>query len=224
MANEEIHPDGIDLGQGGPGVHNPTEAAHLRRQQTGSTANVKPYVEQQKDQAAAKEAARVAALTPAQKRLEELNRFNNEAGIHSKDPAKQKAAMTELRRLLVSEESPEEKTALGETTLEDHRSRFGLHVPGEHILPKMHQAEYEERFSGHEADFLAASREHGLDRGLVAELRDEGIRMAVAAQGAPVSDEAWEEFDTKFGGRLTKTQITALKSWWKTSVEQGAGS
>jgi hypothetical protein len=223
MANEnEIHQDlGTDLGHGGPRVSGPTEAAYLRRQQTGSTppADAKPHIEQQKEQAAAKESARVAALSPTERRLEELNRFDNPDGVHSRDEAKQKAAMTELRKLLAAD--PEEQSALGEATLEDNRERYGLRVPGEHVLPKVYAEEYEQNFSGHEHDFFVAARQHGLDTGLVSELRDEGIRMAIRAQGAPVSEDQWAAFDAKFGRRLTKTQVTALKSWWKTSVERG---
>jgi hypothetical protein len=222
MADEQIHQDlGVDLGHGGPGIHNATEAAVRRREGSSTTEapSTKTFAQQQQDAAAAKESARVAALTPTQRRLEKLNRYENESGIHSKDPEKQKAAMVELRKLLAAD--PEEQSALGEATLEDNRERYGLRVPGEHVLPKVYAEEYEQNFSGHEHDFFVAARQHGLDTGLVSELRDEGIRMAIRAQGAPVSEDQWAAFDAKFGRRLTKTQVTALKSWWKTSVERG---
>jgi hypothetical protein len=202
---------------------NATEAAVRRQFQPADDTDMGkwitptnvPYVAPKKD------AAPQQQQQAAPSRLDQLNNPANENGIYSKDPDKQKAAMVELRKLLAAD--PEEQAILGQATLEDNRDRYGLGAPGEHVLPKVYAEQYEQDFSGHEHDFLLAAQQHGLDTTLVRELRDEGIRMAVHAQGAPVSEEQWKAFDERFGGRLTKTQITALKSWWKTSVEQGGG-
>jgi hypothetical protein len=113
---------------------------------------------------------------------------------------------------------------MADAPLEDHRSVYGLSVPGEHVLPRMWQAEYDERFSGHEQDFLVAARQHGLDSKLVGELRDVGIQLAIAAEGRPVSDEDWNAATKRFAGRLTQTQMTSLRAWWRSNVEGGGAA
>lgn len=132
----------------------------------------------------------------------------------------------ELRELLAGMATDDEKAAMASAPLEDHRSAYGLTVPDESVLPKHMQEEYEQEYSGHEGDFLLAARQQGLDSRLVGELRDAGIRMAIAADGKPVTDEAWAGAMKKFEGRLTAPQRTALRAWWKASVEgvEGGGA
>ena len=78
-----------------------------------------------------------------------------------------------------------------EAPVVEQRKFFGLDAPGEHIIPKAELADYQENYSGHEGDFLVAARQHGLDARLVGEMRDAGIRLAIEAEGNPVTDEAW---------------------------------
>jgi hypothetical protein len=199
-------------------------AAALAYQPPPPPEDTRPYperfAEQQKNarEAAAREATE--KLSPTERRRQEL--MNSPDGIYSKDPVKQKAAMVEMRKLLVALETPEERDALTDARLEDHRARYGLSVPDESVMPKSYQAEYEQEYSGHEQDFLVAARQHGLDSKLVGELRDAGIRMAIEAEGRAVSDEAWGALQKRFSGRLTAGQFESLKRWWHASVERAS--
>jgi hypothetical protein len=122
----------------------------------------------------------------------------------------------ELRALVANQATAEEKTNIASASLETHRAAYGLEPPA---LPKPWQDAYAEHHEGFEQDFLAAARQHGLDKGLVTELRDTGVRLAVEAEGKPVSDETWAALEKKFSERLTPTRFKSLKAWWKTSVE-----
>jgi hypothetical protein len=90
-------------------------------------------------------------------------------GIYSKDPAKQKAAMAELRKMLAAEATPEEKQSIREAA-GGSPQRVRLTIPDERGLPRVYQEQYEREYPGHEQDFLLAAREDGLDRKLVREL------------------------------------------------------
>jgi hypothetical protein len=136
----------------------------------------------------------------------------------------QQAAMVELRKLLSDAATPEEQAAVRDAPLESHREVFGLTIPDERVLPRVYQEQYEREFSGHEQDFLLAARENGLDSRLVGELRDAGIRMAIEADGKPVSDQAWAKLGKRFAGRLTANQFKSLRTWCRNSVERGGAS
>jgi hypothetical protein len=127
------------------------------------------------------------------------------------------AARRELRAAVAEAATPEEKQAIKDAPLAEHRTVFGI-TPPEFLKGPLLDT-YERDFSGHEHDFLAAARQHGLEAPLVRELRDEGINMVLAADGKPVSDDTWRGFAKKYEGRLTKGQITALRTWWRKSVE-----
>jgi hypothetical protein len=111
--------------------------------------------------------------------------------------------------------------AIQDAPLEDHRAVFGLQDPDERVMPKSQVQDYNENYSGHEQDFLLAARQHGLEAPLVRELRDAGIRLAMEAEGRPVTEEAWGAMQKKFAGRLTADQFKALREWWRSSVEGG---
>jgi len=128
----------------------------------------------------------------------------------------------ELRELVAGMATAGERQAMQDAPLEEHREVFGLTVPDERVMPKAWREEYETEYGGHESDFLLAARQHGLDSKLVGELRDTGIRMAIEAEGKPVSDEAWAATAKRFEGRLTKEQLTALRKWWRSNVERPA--
>jgi hypothetical protein len=134
------------------------------------------------------------------------------------DAAKKAELTSELRQLVAKMSTREEAGALQSASLSDHRRTLGVQPPD---LPPSYLAQYESDYSGHEADFLLASRQEGLDPKLVAELRDAGIQMAIAAEGRAVSDEAFSAMEKKFAGRLTALQFTSLKKWWKSQVEGG---
>jgi hypothetical protein len=216
MADEQIHQDlGVDLGHGGPGIHNATEAAVRRREGSSTTEapSTKTFAQQQQDAAAAKESARVAALTPTQRRLEKLNRYENESGIHSKDPEKQKAAMVELRKLLAAD--PEEQAALADATLQDHREAFGLEAPD---VP-----DFDEMYGDWEGRFLGHARNDGLGASDVRGIRDLGVKLGteVSMTGKPISDDVLDRELSKFG--LTEGQRAGLKRYWR-AIEGGGAA
>jgi hypothetical protein len=55
-------------------------------------------------------------------------------------------------------------------------------------------------------------------------LRDTGIRLAIEAEGNAVTEEAWGVIEKRFAGRLTAAQFSALKAWWRKSVEGGGAA
>jgi hypothetical protein len=160
-----------------------------------------------------------AKLSPAEQRIKKANA--NPALWDPKHPDHE-AARKELREAVAAGATPEEQQAMKDAPLEEHRSAFGLTAPDEWVLPKANQEEYEQEYGGHEQDFLLAARQHGLDSKLVGELRDVGIRIAIEAEGRPVSDETWAVMEKRFAGRITASQFKALKAWWRGSVEKGA--
>jgi hypothetical protein len=117
---------------------------------------------------------------------------------------------------------PTERAAITDAPLEQQRANFGLRDPEPRVLPAVNVAEYNESYGGHESDFLLAARQHGLDAKLVGELRDAGIRMAIEAEGRPVSEEGFAVLAKRFSGRINEAQFKALKTWWRSSVEGGA--
>ena len=174
--------------------------------------------------AAAEDQKRADAETkrsPAEQRVKRANQ--NLALWDSKNPGHE-AAKKELREALAAATTPEETQAMQDAPLESHREAFGLAAPDERVLPKAYQEEYENEFSGWESDFLLSARRAGLDSKLVGELRDAGIRMVIEAEGNAVTEEAWSVMEKRFAGRLTANQFSALKTWWRSSVEGGGAA
>ena len=166
------------------------------------------------DQAAAK-------ITPTEQRIKKANA--NPALWDSKHNDHE-AARKELREAVAANATPEERAAMADAPLEEHRSAFGLGDPDEVVLPKAWLAEYNESYSGWERDFLEEARVHGLDSATVRDLRGAGIRLAIEADGRRVSDAAMDAFAEKFKGRLKPSQMAAIKAWWRGSVEGGDAS
>ena len=104
------------------------------------------------------EAARVAKLTPGEKRRQELSRPDNPDGIHSKDPKKKEAAMRELRAVLASQATEEEAAALKHEPLESLRERFGIKT--HETLQRMGLEDVWDKQG--EADVLASAVYHGV--------------------------------------------------------------
>jgi hypothetical protein len=78
--------------------------------------------------------------------------------------------------------TPEERQAMKEAPLEEHRSTFGLSVLEERVLPKVYQEEYDREYSGLESDFLLAAREPSRPRGARSPTR-RGARCRRGSQG-----------------------------------------
>lgn len=156
-------------------------------------------------------------MSPAEQRVKKANANPALWDTKHKD---HDAARKELREAVARATTPEEKQSMKDAPLESHREAFGLTVPDERVLPKHMLEDYDRDFSGHEQDFLLGARSAGLDSKLVGELRDAGIRMAMAAEGRPVSEEAWSAMEKRFAGRLTAKQFASLKAWWRSSVER----
>jgi hypothetical protein len=231
MSNEQIHENAAAAATPASG---PPDVRETRRQEIMKQADYwkegpttqalrnemnrlasDPGVVAQQDQRRAEAQTKIA---PDERRRQELSK---DPKYLAGDPAK----VREMRALLQKMSAAEEGAVpLDQVPLEDHRSVFGLAVPEERVLPKGYQEEYEREYSGHEMDFLVAARQHGLDSKLVGELRDVGIQLAIAAEGRPVSDEDWNAATKRFAGRLTQTQATALRTWWRAHVEGGGAA
>jgi hypothetical protein len=167
-----------------------------------------------------------AKITPSEARRRELNDPKNEAGIYSKDPAKQRAAMVELKKILAAGDTPEERAALVESGIEGARGLYGFTAPPEYIATfgKDVVKNYEENFSGHEAELLRHARVEAWDKSLVSDLREYGVRLGVeisARQTGMTADEV-AEFKAKFKGRLTAAQADQLIAWFQARVVGGA--
>jgi hypothetical protein len=190
-AFDDPAPDGTDLGAGGFGV------AH------------EPVVERP----AVPPAASAAAIDASEARRVAITKEL----IGGKLTDAQRAEKTrELQALVASQATDAEKGDIASASLETHRAAYGLAPPD---LPKPWQEAYAEHHEGFEQDFLAAARERGLDKGLVVELRDTGVRLAVEADGKPLSTETWNALEKRFAGRLSPSQFTALRAWWRGTVE-----
>jgi hypothetical protein len=103
--------------------------------------------------------------------------------------------------------------------LREHREAFGLEPPD---LPPSVLAVYEESFSDWERDFLVDARAAGLPFELVRDLRDAGVRLGMQVDGKPLSDEVVDGALKRFEGRLTATQVKALKAYWRRIEGGGA--
>jgi hypothetical protein len=168
-----------------------------------------------------KQSDAVAKASPAEQRVK---RANQNPALWNPKHKGHEAAKKELREALAGAATAEQQQALVDAPLEEHRAAFGLATPDERVLPKGYREEYEQEYSGHEHDFLLAAREHGLNSKLVGELRDAGIRLAIEAEGNAVTEEAWGVIEKRFAGRLTAAQFSALKAWWRKSVEGGGAA
>ncbi len=134
-------------------------------------------------------------------------------------PAERDGKSRELRGLIASMATPEEQQAMEGATLQDHRAAYDLAPPD---LPPSVLAIYESDFSAWESDFLLAARQHGLPSDLVRDLRDAGVRLGMQVDGKPLSDELVDGALKKYAGRLTATQIKALKAYWRRIEGGGA--
>jgi hypothetical protein len=172
-----------------------------------------PEVIAAEDQAKADAAAK---LTPAQKELADLR--NNPKLYDKHDPEQPKLAQR-LKQLLAAEDTTEERQALADSGIEGARRLFNLDPPA--AILKHQQADYEERFAGHEQDLLLYARSEGLDTKTVTELRDYGVEMGVRLDGQRMSADDEAAFRKAFTGRLSKDQQDLLVKFWKVQVEGG---
>jgi hypothetical protein len=162
-----------------------------------------------------KQAARDATTSPLEKRRQAISR---DPKFLAGDPVLAK----EMRRILAALESPEETETAEAAPLEEQRERFGLTPPGAHVIPQHQVEQYEQEFGGHEVDFLNYARSEGIDPRTVRDLRDAGIRLAIEADGKPVTAEALLALGNQFRGRITLAQFKTLAAWWRSRVEPGA--
>jgi hypothetical protein len=126
----------------------------------------------------------------------------------------------ELRELVASQDTPEERERLVESGIKGARQLYNLAPPPE--VPAFQLQQYEEEYSGHEQDLLLWSRSEGLAANTVKDLRDYGVKLGVSLEGKRMSDDDVKEFKTKFASRLTPSQSDLLLRWWRTEVEGGA--
>jgi hypothetical protein len=155
-------------------------------------------------------------MTPAEQRVKAAN---SNPALWDPKHKDHEAARKELREAIAAAATPEEKQAMAEAPLGEHREAFGLQPPD---LPPSVLAVYEESFSDWERDFLHDARAAGLSSDLVRALRDEGIRLGMQVDGKPLSDGVVDGALRKYAGRLTATQAKALKAYWRRIEGGGA--
>jgi hypothetical protein len=175
------------------------------------------YAEQQQNERAAAEAQKLATMTPTEKRINALNK-PGDAGIYSKDPAKQKAAMVELRQLMASSETEEEKTARARLTVTERREQYGVEPP---TLPKPYLENYNREFAGWEPPLFDIAHEHGLAAEQVRGLRDAAIDLGqvVGDTGRSASEEDLKRVFDKY--RVAPSAHAVLTKLWR-QIEGGA--
>jgi hypothetical protein len=122
--------------------------------------------------------------TPNQKRLAELNDPKNENGIFSKDPAKQKAAVVELRKALAAEATDEEKERIANAPIAELRDQFKIDPT--RVLPVLR-----ERWNEHaEGTVLATFAQQGIAPEAVSEVMDVYVQAFNGALGSTVNVDA----------------------------------
>jgi hypothetical protein len=129
------------------------------------------YAPQQKAERDAAERAATEKMSPTQRKRQELMKAPD--GIYSKDPAKQKAAMAELRKLLANDaEDPGRLNAVlvneqgvdPSEWSEALRSRFGIE------RPELYSVARGQDFDLHEGNALAYLAREGVAAGTVREI------------------------------------------------------
>jgi hypothetical protein len=144
--------------------------------------------------------------TPAQRRLSELNDYQNEKGIYSKDPAAQKRAVEELHRLMAAEATQDEKDDYANLSVDKLREANGIERPD---LPSNLRSAWSEE---NEAVALIALHEQGVAPETARQLHTWYIDRDVMNLGrfteADVND--FREFAK---GKLSPEFIESLISW-----------
>jgi len=167
---------------------------------SGPPAPEPSYNEQKKQEAATRETARVAALTPTERRREEI----------TKDPkylAGDKALVNEMKRLIASQEKPEERTA---TTLDEAREEFNVKTPD--LLRS--QWARDNWNTEDERVFLDTAHQNGWAPDLVQSLVSDYANATQGSMGV-VTDAMVEAFNVKYKDKLTQAEREALVKWIK---------
>jgi hypothetical protein len=166
-------------------------------------------------------AEKVAARSPAERRIAELNQAGDE-GIFSKDPTKQRAAMTELRRLTAMHpEDPAHLNSAGAREqgdvvawAESLRERFGVD------RPKLHSVVRSEDFDAQEGDALAFLARTGADADTVRAIYRDFHNEADNGIGV-LDDAAIARLEKKYIPVLGAGAVGKLRQWY-TAVRGGA--
>jgi hypothetical protein len=140
--------------------------------------------------------------------LADLNRYDNEDGIFSKDAVKQAAAVDAVRKLLAAEMDDTERDALANEDVQTLRSRFGIEPV---LLP--HPA-LQARFDTEaEAVGLSTLASWGVSSDVARDLHQHVIDVGVGNMGGAATEAQYTEFAEKFKGRISADQIAALVEW-----------
>ena len=156
------------------------------------------YNEAKAAEAKATETARVAALSPAERRIEEIRRDPRFMDFNHPERA---ALMQEYKRMVTAQVTPDEVKAWEETALATKREFYDLAPPE---LPGPIAEVYEQEYGWAEADMITLSRNMGLPTATVRAVRDAGVRLAMQIDGAPLSDEVVD-------GALKRLDLTDLQ-------------
>jgi hypothetical protein len=147
---------------------------------------------------------------PNERRLEELRKWGSP--IYDSNDPKHNDAMTELRRLLAAERTPEEQAEFDDLPIGELRHVHGLEEP--RLIPAL-----QERWdSDQEANFISYADSEGMDKALVRDLYAWYVRKGASTLG-DFTDDDIAEFREKFGRRLTRWQIDQLIRWHQSGVQ-----
>src|SRR5262245_18785438 len=139
----------------------PANGAPDERAAAAQQPDNRSYPERWAAEREAEKQAKSVALPASEQRR--LARTRELTGGQKLTPEDRDNKLAELRAIIARNESPEERAAFANATLDDQRKIAGVRAPDEVVLPKFYQEQYVERYGGWESDFITAARDNGLD-------------------------------------------------------------
>jgi hypothetical protein len=167
-------------------------------------AAIPSYAETKAAEKTAADKARLDALDPVERRRQELS---SPDGIYSKDPAKAKATMDEMRKLLASAATQDEKDAFANLPIGTLRDAHGVTAPD---LPSHLKGQWSNE---REAEGLIAMQEHGVSSDVVQQLHGWYVQRGISNMGQFGEEDvvAFREYASKRG--LSSEFIEQLIEW-----------
>jgi hypothetical protein len=163
---------------------------------------------------AAKETARVAALSPTEREIEEIRR--NPKFFAKNDPEQQRLVQR-LKQLVTQQTTADEAREWSEAPLATKREFYDLAPP---TLPAVIAEVYEENYGWAESELITMARNEGLQSAVVRDLRDEAVKLALQVDGRPLPDDVVDAALAKYD--LTPGQRAAFKKLYREL--EGGGS
>jgi hypothetical protein len=165
------------------------------------------------------EPQQTAPQSAAAARVAELNKPGDE-GIFSRDLAKQKEAMVQLKAALAAAETNDEKSIRSSLTVAERREEFGVEPP---MLPKPWLDEYNADYQSHENSLYDLAHSTGMGASQVRSLRDLGVTLGqrVLDTQAPIPEADLAVEFARLG--IPASQRPALVKLWR-AIESGPTS